>query len=93
MRNTGNKKTRSSRHTRKKYDSALRLIFVPVIILTTSQQSSGNKKAEDDANKETDEKLEEIKSIGGEKGPDIVDQLLKAVTDVKPVNPRKEQQE
>lgn len=51
------------------------------------QQSSGNKKAEDDANDETEEKIKEIKSIGDKGGDQVVDDLLKAVTDVKPQVP------
>lgn len=46
------------------------------------QQSSGNKKAEQDADKDTEAKLEEIKKIGGETGPKVVDDLIRAVFDV-----------
>ncbi len=54
---------------------------------TIRKQSSGNKKAEEDADKDTEEKLQEIKKIGGEKGDKVVEDLLKAVTDVKPEVP------
>ncbi|KAK3044358.1 hypothetical protein LTS18_001487, partial [Coniosporium uncinatum] len=53
--------------------------------------SSGNKKAEEDANKDTEGKLEEINSIGDDKGNKVIEDLLRAVTDVKPVAPGKEQ--
>jgi hypothetical protein len=56
--------------------------------LTALQHSSGNKKAEEDANKEADVKVKEIKDIGEKSGSKVVDQLLKAVTDVKPEPPR-----
>ena len=42
---------------------------------------------EDDANKETEQKIAEIQKIGKEKGGKVVEDLLKAVTDVKPVPP------
>ncbi|KIW08939.1 V-type ATPase, G subunit [Verruconis gallopava] len=53
------------------------------------EHSSGNKKMEDDANKETTKKIEEIKKIGKERGPKVVEDLLNAVTNVKPVPPAK----
>ncbi|KAM3425448.1 V-type proton ATPase subunit G [Cercospora zeina] len=52
-----------------------------------SQHTSGNKKAEQDAEKETNEKLEEIKGIGKKTGPKVVEDLLKAVMDVQPQVP------
>ncbi|KAF2707223.1 V-type ATPase G subunit [Pleomassaria siparia CBS 279.74] len=52
------------------------------------EHSSGNKKAEEDANKEADVKVKEIKDIGNKSGSKVVDQLLAAVTDVKPEPPR-----
>ena len=51
------------------------------------QQSSGNKKEEDDANVQTEDKLKEIRGISDEHGKKVVDDLLKAVTDVKPQVP------
>lgn len=56
---------------------------------SASQHSSGNKKMEDDANKDTEKKIEEIKKIGNDKGSKVVTDLLSAVTDVKPVPPSK----
>ncbi len=44
---------------------------------------------EEDANKDAQKQIEEIKKIGKEKGPKVVDDLLNAVTNVKPVPPTK----
>lgn len=52
------------------------------------QHTSGNKKAEDDAKKETDKKVQEIESIGKEKGFKVVEQLIAAVTTATPEPPR-----
>ncbi|PPJ60229.1 hypothetical protein CBER1_08842 [Cercospora berteroae] len=52
-----------------------------------SQHTSGNKKAEEDADKETNQKLDEIKGIGKKTGPKVVEDLLKAVMDVQPQVP------
>ncbi|KAL4975923.1 H+-ATPase G subunit-domain-containing protein [Aspergillus desertorum] len=49
-----------------------------------AEHSSGFKKAEDDANKEAEVKLEEIKKAGKEKGPKVVEKLIQALVDVKP---------
>ncbi|EME46430.1 hypothetical protein DOTSEDRAFT_169024 [Dothistroma septosporum NZE10] len=51
------------------------------------QHTSGNKQAEDDAEKETQKSLDEIKQIGNKTGPQVVDDLIKAVMDVKPIVP------
>ena len=48
------------------------------------QHSSGNKKAEDDADKEAEAGLQEIKNAGGKKGDEVVDKLIQAVVDVRP---------
>jgi len=53
----------------------------------TIQQQGGNKKAEDDANKEAEKQLEEIKKAGDEKGPKVVDDLIKVVTTPNPEVP------
>jgi len=44
---------------------------------------------EEDASKDTDKKITEIKKIGKDKGSKVVDDLLNAVTNVKPVAPAK----
>ncbi|KAI9682825.1 MAG: H(+)-transporting V1 sector ATPase subunit G [Bathelium mastoideum] len=51
------------------------------------EHSSGNQKAEEDANKDTEEKINEIKGIGDKEGKKVVEDLLKAVFDVKPEVP------
>lgn len=53
------------------------------------QHTSGNKKAEDDANKDAEQQMKDIK-VAGKKGTDqVVKDLLKAVFDVKPVVPER----
>lgn len=54
-----------------------------------TQHTSGNKKAEQDAEKETEKSLSEIKGIGKKTGPKVVDDLLKAVMDVRPEVPNR----
>lgn len=53
------------------------------------QHSSGNKKAEEDANKEAEQKVEGIKNTGSDKANKVVDDLLSAVTNVQAVPPSK----
>lgn len=48
------------------------------------QHSSGYKKAEEDASKEAEAKLVEIKEAGNKHGDKVVDGLLHALVDVKP---------
>ncbi|KAA6416105.1 MAG: V-type G subunit [Lasallia pustulata] len=52
-----------------------------------SEHSSGNQKAEEDASKEAETKLAQIKEAGGKSGDKIVEDLLKVVMDVKPEVP------
>ncbi|KAJ5580186.1 uncharacterized protein N7459_006171 [Penicillium hispanicum] len=54
-----------------------------------AEHSSGFKKAEDDASKEAEEKLKEIQAAGKKQGDKVVDDLIKATTDVKPQVPEK----
>ena len=58
-------------------------------VLMASQHSSGNKKAEEDANKEAEGSLAEIKKIGDKSGDKVVNDLLKIVMTVKPEVPEK----
>ncbi len=55
---------------------------------TLRQHTSGNKKAEEDANRDTEVKLNEIRETGNKLGSKVVDDLLSAVVDVKPKPPR-----
>lgn len=55
--------------------------------LMITQHTSGNKKAEDDASKDAESKIQDIKGAG-KKGQDkVVADLLNAIFDVKPVVP------
>ncbi|WPH00608.1 Hypothetical protein R9X50_00343800 [Acrodontium crateriforme] len=56
------------------------------------EHTSGNKAAEEKADKETEKELEKIKAIGKKTGPQVVDDLIKAVMDVKPVVPDRPEQ-
>jgi V-type H+-transporting ATPase subunit G len=44
---------------------------------------------EEDANKDTEAKLKEIKQIGKEKGNEVIKDLLNAVVDVRPEAPKR----
>lgn len=57
------------------------------------QQKSGNKKAEEDANKDAEERLKEIDKAGEEKGGKVVDDLIHAVVTPHPEAPNKESKE
>lgn len=52
-----------------------------------SEHAAGNKTAEDEANKEAEAKIKEIKSAGQKSQDKVVADLLKAVFEVKPVPP------
>ncbi|TKX19083.1 putative vacuolar (H+)-ATPase G subunit [Elsinoe australis] len=56
------------------------------------EHTSGNKKAEQDAENETEEKLKETKDVGKKSGNKVVEDLLKAVSDVRPVVPQRVKQ-
>ncbi|PNS15216.1 V-type proton ATPase subunit G [Sphaceloma murrayae] len=56
------------------------------------EHSSGNKKAEQDAEKDTEEKLKETKEVGKKSGKKVIDDLLNAVSDVRPVVPNRVEQ-
>lgn len=53
------------------------------------QHSQGNKKAEEEADKEAQAKIVEIKEAGSQSQDKVVNDLLRAVFDVKPVPPTK----
>ncbi|WYZ41947.1 hypothetical protein EsH8_V_000842 [Colletotrichum jinshuiense] len=52
-----------------------------------SEHSQGNKQAEDEADKEAEAKIKEIKDAGKKSQDKVVSDLLKAVFEVKPVPP------
>lgn len=53
----------------------------------SKQHNQGNKQAEDEANKEADARIQEIKEAGTKSQSKVVEDLLKAVLEVKPVAP------
>ena len=63
--------------------------LIACLLIMGLQHTSGNKKAEEDASKDAENKIKEIKAAG-KKGQDaVVKDLLKAVFDVKPVVPER----
>lgn len=57
--------------------------------LTRLQHSSGFKKDEEEANKEAEAKLAEIKDAGSKKGDKVVEDLIHATVNVNPEAPEK----
>jgi V-type H+-transporting ATPase subunit G len=53
------------------------------------QHKQGNKEAEDDADKDAQAQIKEIEAAGQKSGGKVVDDLLGAVTEVKPEVPEK----
>lgn len=53
------------------------------------QHSSGNKKAEEEANREAELRVQEIKEAGKKSGDKVVSDLISAVVNVKPEVPEK----
>ncbi|KAM0802006.1 H+-ATPase G subunit-domain-containing protein [Usnea florida] len=51
------------------------------------KHTSGNKKAEEDASKDAEEQLKQIKEAGSKTGDKVIQDLLSAVTQVKPEVP------
>ena len=91
MRTTRRRRRQSTRSSRR------RCALVPWLLykeaheaLTTVQHSSGNKKAEDDAKKDTDNKVKEVEELGNKSGSKVVEQLIAAVTNANTKAPRKE---
>ncbi|KAF2483602.1 H+-ATPase G subunit-domain-containing protein [Neohortaea acidophila] len=56
------------------------------------EQQSGNKQAEEKAEKDTQQQLEDLKQLEKKSGPGVVDDLLKAVVDVRPEVPDRMEQ-
>lgn len=57
------------------------------MLMRQQQQSGGNKEAEEEANKDTEAKLKEIEAVKDKEGKKVVEDLLRAVTEVKPEVP------
>jgi V-type H+-transporting ATPase subunit G len=53
------------------------------------QQTSGNKKAEEEANKEAEVKVKEIKAAGEKGGDKVIDELIQSVISPMPEVPEK----
>ncbi|KAH9828991.1 V-type proton ATPase subunit G [Teratosphaeria destructans] len=51
------------------------------------EHTSGNRAAEEQAEKETKGQLEEIRAVGRKTGPKVVEDLVRAVLEVRPVVP------
>ncbi|KAI4086241.1 MAG: hypothetical protein LQ344_007705 [Seirophora lacunosa] len=51
------------------------------------EHSSGNKKAEEDARQDADDQMQSIKGSGDKAGAQVVEDLLRVVTDVRPEVP------
>lgn len=58
-----------------------------MILKLWTQHSSGNKKAEEEANKEAEVQLAEIKVAGKKSGDKVIKDLIHAVVEVKPEVP------
>jgi V-type H+-transporting ATPase subunit G len=83
------KRVREARDEAKKEIDAYRSSKEDEFKKFESEHSAGNKAAEDEASKEADAKIKEIKAAGQKSQDKVVSDLLKAVLDVKPVPPTK----
>ncbi|RDL38959.1 V-type proton ATPase subunit G [Venustampulla echinocandica] len=54
-----------------------------------SEHTSGNKKAEEDADKDAEMKIKDIKTAGKKGRDQVIKDLLQAVFDIKPVAPER----
>ncbi|KAI0390443.1 vacuolar ATPase [Xylariaceae sp. FL0594] len=81
------KRVREARDEAKKEIEAYRQAKEEEFNKFEAEHTKGNKDAEDEANREADEKIKEIKSAGKQHQAKVVEELLKAVLDVKPVPP------
>ncbi|RMZ12876.1 hypothetical protein D0864_00582 [Hortaea werneckii] len=64
-------------------------VSVRRMLTLRTQHSSGNKAAEEQAEKDTQKELDNIKEIGNKQGGKVVDDLVKAVMEVHPQVPDK----
>jgi V-type H+-transporting ATPase subunit G len=63
--------------------------FHLLYLLRASQHKQGNKKAEEDANKDAETKVKDIDAAGKKSGNKVVEDLMRAITHVKPEVPDK----
>ncbi len=59
------------------------------VLIMGLQHTSGNKKAEEDANKDAETKIKEIKEAGKTGQDKVVENLLKAVFEITPIVPER----
>ncbi|KXJ92120.1 V-type ATPase [Microdochium bolleyi] len=83
------KRVREARDEAKKEIDAYRQAKEDEFKKFESEHTAGNKQAEDEANREADGKIKEIKAAGQKSQAQVVDALLKAVAEPKPVAPSK----
>ncbi|KAI2468005.1 H+-ATPase G subunit-domain-containing protein [Annulohypoxylon bovei var. microspora] len=83
------KRVREARDEAKKEIEAYRRSKDDEFKTFESEHTQGNKEAEDEANKEADAKIKEIQAAGEKSQSKVVEDLLNAVFDVKPVPPEK----
>ncbi|KAI2618293.1 vacuolar ATPase [Hypomontagnella submonticulosa] len=83
------KRVREARDEAKKEIDAYRKAKDEEFKKFEAEHTQGNKQAEDEANREADAKIKEIQAAGKKGQAQVVDELLKAVFEVKPVPPEK----
>ncbi|KAI8964296.1 vacuolar ATPase [Daldinia sp. FL1419] len=83
------KRVREARDEAKKEVEAYRRAKDEEFKRFEAEHTQGNKQAEDEANREADAKIKEIQAAGQKSQDKVVEDLLKAVFDVKPVPPEK----
>ncbi|KAI1641756.1 vacuolar ATPase [Daldinia loculata] len=83
------KRVREARDEAKKEVEAYRRAKEEEFKRFEAEHTQGNKQAEDEANREADAKIKEIQAAGQKSQDKVVEDLLKAVFDVKPVPPER----
>ncbi|KAI1802149.1 vacuolar ATPase [Daldinia bambusicola] len=83
------KRVREARDEAKKEVEAYRRAKEDEFKKFEAEHTQGNKQAEDEANREADAKIKEIQAAGQKSQAKVVEDLLKAVFDVKPVPPER----
>ncbi|KAG4220937.1 hypothetical protein PC116_g30584, partial [Phytophthora cactorum] len=83
------KRVREARDEAKKEVEAYRRAKDEEFKKFEAEHTQGNKQAEDEANREAEAKIKEIQAAGQKSQAKVVEDLLKAVFDVKPVPPER----
>ncbi|KAI0207003.1 vacuolar ATPase [Astrocystis sublimbata] len=84
------KRVREARDEAKKEIDAYRQSKEDEFKKFEAEHTQGNEQAEGEANKEADEKIKEIQTLGKKNQTKVIDDLLKGVLDVNPVPPSAE---